>query len=142
MRKYLGKALPTKVAAMMDSGAQKVPRRHQTLLMGVYGHSIRALLDTGAVLNVMSERLARALGLKVEPADGDIRVASGDAVTDEGRVLSVPVSLDIIVIPVDFVVLRRTLLDILLGFFELTALHATIDLAGQVVTVEYEKKTV
>ena len=142
LRKYFGRSMSAKVAAVGEPGEQEVPRRHQTLLIGIYGHPVRALFDTGAVPNVMSERLAKALGLKIGPTDGDIRVASGDVVTGEGVVKGVPVTLDTIVVPVDFVVLRRTLFDVLLGLPALTALQAQIDLAGQVVTVEYEGETI
>ena len=138
LNKYLGPEASSRIAAVAEKTDLKAPRRHQTAFIGVYGHQVRALLDTVAIPNVMSESLAKALGLFIRPLNGDLRVANGALVRGFGSVENVPVMFDTLVVPRDFAVLPKTLYDVLLGAPTLTtALQAHMDLAGQMVSLDY-----
>ena len=70
------------VAETMESGA---PRTHQMVTVVVGGIEIRALFDSGAVSNIMSEDLVGRLGLYMYPDNGDVSVVNGQNIGSEGR---------------------------------------------------------
>ena len=136
LRRVLAKPRRQKMA--MAAAPTKIPRKHQLLPVTIYGHRARALLDTGAVPNLMSAQFAERLGVHVERSRQSIRVANGDVVDRVGVVKKVPVIFDDLVVPLNFLVLENAMYEVLLGMYSLTALKARFDLVKQEFTLEYD----
>ena len=115
----------------------KAPRRHQTLTVTVYGHPVRALLDTGAIPNLLSLAVAQKIGVLIEPSEATIRVANGDTANSMGEVRNLPVVFDDMVVPLDFIVLENSVLGMILGNPTLENLKMCYDLAKQEVSLSH-----
>ena len=64
------------VAGEGDRGPSP-PNRHQVVELAVYSEAVYGLLDSGAIPNVMSDKLANKLRLELSPTERRIIVADG-----------------------------------------------------------------
>lgn len=55
-----------------------LPDRHMVVRLNAYSEPVYALLDSGAIRNVISARLVEKLNLKVTPTERRIIVANGE----------------------------------------------------------------
>lgn len=95
-----GKANKSSLNVAVEEGGEKFapPKRHQVVRLTVYSEPVYALLDTGAINNVMSLRLANKLKLDIVPAARRIIVADGTSGGCEVIVMNVPVEFGEIVV--------------------------------------------
>ena len=92
-------ALADDEEALDETDEPKAPRRHETLTVAVYGHPVRALLDRGAIPNLISLATAQKIGIKIEQRKATIRVAYGDTAKGICEVRNLPVVFEDLVVP-------------------------------------------
>ena len=100
------------------------------------------MLDSGAIQNLMSDRLAALLSLSPEATTKTISVAEGTAVKVHGTVGKVPVSFAGLKDQLDFLVVEGTPFDGIIGCPALEKVQACLDLGQQQVTITVNGKTV
>ena len=118
------------------------PRRLKVVTIRVYGTVTQALLDSGAVPNLMSSRLAESLSLRPEATTRSITVADGTKAVVCGIVHGAPVSFGGLTEPLDFLVVEGTPFDVIIGCPALEKLQACLDLGQQHVTITVNGDTV
>lgn len=90
--------------------------------MELYGTENYALLDTGAVTNLISGDLCQKLALSPTEIDRQVTVADGTVAKFLGSVKGVPVSYGSIVSHLEFLVVKNTPFDVIVGSPTLEAL--------------------
>ena len=103
---------------------------------------MRALLESGAIPNVMNASVASKLSLSPKPTSTKIAVANGQKTTCLGSIEDVPVSFNGTVTSLNFLVIAGSPFDILIGYPTLKELQACIDLGHQSVRIVIGNKTV
>ena len=103
------------------------PNRHQLVSVTVYSEPVYALLDSGAIPNVMSMKFAKKLNLEVTPTNRRIVVANGASDGCEGVVSNVPVAFGSIVMRLKFLVIENMPFDIIIGDPTQIQMKAKID---------------
>lgn len=98
-----------------------------------------ALLDTGAVPNLIYMRILREVCIDAKPTKRTITIASNENTRCVGAVKLVPVFFDGVVTKMDFFAMGVLPVDILVGMLDLERLQARIDLGGQFVEFEIDK---
>ena len=137
IRKLLGRGITTTATADVSSG--QLPTR--VLNKGnvrVYGTTCSALLESGAVPNIMSHPLAKFLSLFPKDTGKKIRVADGSVSRCVGLFTDVPVTFDNIVVPTNFLVVSSPPCDLLLGADLMNTLKASIDFSKQTLQINYK----
>ena len=81
------------------------PNRHQVAKLTVYSEHVYALLDSEAIPNVMSSKLAKKLKLRLESTQRRIVVANGTSGSCDGVVSDVPIGFGSIVMRLNFMVI-------------------------------------
>ncbi len=74
-----------------------------------------ALIDPGAILNVMSHKMVKKFHLRMMPTNRFIKVANCASEKYVGTLTEVPVSVGGLVIPMNFLVLKENQYEILIG---------------------------
>lgn len=106
------------------------PKRLKVVPVMRYGSQIDALLDSGAVLNLISTKLCDQLSL--EPKDSSKKINSnGSSAVCKGIIYNVPIAFGGMSVPLDFLVIDGPLFDIIVGCPTLEMLHACLDLGSQ-----------
>ena len=117
-----------------------LPKRLKVVAVQVYGTQMRALLDSGAIPNVMNASVASKLSLSPKPTSTKITVRQ--KTTCLGSIEDVPVSFNGTVTSLNFLVVARSPVDILIGYPTLEELQACIDLGHRSVRMVIGNKTV
>lgn len=103
----------------------------------LYGTETHALMDTGAVPNVVSSAIVEHLGIKPEVTKRVVTMASGEKAVVLGKVKDVPVTLGDLIAKMDFIVLENLPFPALIGRPSLTRLGCVLDLKGSKMQLEY-----
>ena len=119
-----------------------LPKRLKVVAVQVYGTQMTALLDSGAIPNVMNASVASKLSLSPKPTSTKITVANGQKTTCLGSIEDVPVSFNVTVTSLNFLVVSGSTVDILIGYHTLEELQACIDLGHQSVRMMIGNKSV
>ena len=119
-----------------------LPKRLKVVSVQVYGTQMRALLDSGSILNVMNASVALKLSLSPKPTSMMITVSNGQKTTCLGSIQDVPVSFNGTVTSLNVIVVAGSPVDMLIGYPTLEELQACIDLDHQSVRVVLGNKTV
>ena len=119
-----------------------LPKRLKVAAVQVYETQMRALLDSGAIPNVMNASVGSKLSLSPKPTSTKITVANGQKTTCLGSIENVPVSFNGTVTSLNFLVAAGSQVDILIGYPTLEELQACIDLGHQSVRMVIGNKTV
>ena len=117
------------------------PNRHQVVRLTVHSEHVYALLDSGAIPNVMSLELARKLKLELRPSSRRIIVADGSTNACEGIVDSVPVGFGNIVKKLRFMVIKSVPFHLIIGAPTLVLMCTSIDLYHHTVKIWYSGQT-
>lgn len=121
------------VIAQAEDGAQH--RQLKVVTVRMYGTPTQALLDSGAVPNLMSACLADTLYLSPLPTRKSITVADGHSTVSRGFLTGVHVSFGNVPVSFNFLVVDGTPFDIIIGCPALEMLQARIDMGEHHVTV-------
>ena len=121
--------------------ATTAPHRHQVLRVKVYSEETFALLDSGAIPNVMSLPMVERLNLELRPTERSVKVANGSTEACTGVAERVPIRFGEITVYLDFLVLPGAPYDVIIGAPALTNLRARIDMYKQCVRIRYKGKT-
>ena len=137
IRKLLGRGMATTATADLSSGPipTRVLRKQN---VRVYGTTCSALLDSGAVPNIMSLPLAELLSLSPKDTGKKIRVADGSVSRCVGVLTEIPVAFDNIFVSTNFLVVSSPPCDLLLGVELMNNLKASIDFGRQTLQISYE----
>ena len=111
------------------------PRRLRITTVRVYGTEAHAMLDSGAVPNIMSPKLVQKLSLTPKATKKHITVANGKDEPCMGILEQVPVSFGNLVSKMDFLVVNGAPYDVIIGLPALEEIQACIDLGRQHVQV-------
>ena len=147
VRKDLSKAFSSKISkkgvnvAIRDRQDPGVPSRHMFVNLTVYSEQVYALLDTGAIPNVMSVKLADKLRLTPIPTTRRIIVADGTSNSCEGTVVDVPVSFGKIVGHLKFLVLRSPPYELIIGLPTMVKLRCKLDVFNQTARFKHGSTT-
>ena len=109
--------------------------RHQVVELEVYSEAVYGLLDSGAVPNVMSDKVANKLRLELSPTERRIIVADRTSGGCAGSISGIPVSFGSIVMRLDFLVIAPVPYDLIIGAPTLLEMRACIDMYHQTVTI-------
>ncbi len=134
----------SKSAVHMASEQEKdvlPPNRHQVMQLTVYSEPVFGLSGSGALPNVMSDRLANKLKLSLTPTERRIIVADGSTEGCKGIASDVPVCFGMIVVRLKFIVIESVPYDLILGTPALVHIRARIDMYSQTVQVKKDRKT-
>ncbi len=114
-----------------------------SLPVEIKGRILVAFIDTGASVHVINRRLARGLGLKIQPKDPPCWVRMGDGVRVPVRehVANLVTNVDGLLIPLDFLVMDEGGYDILLGREFLTKTGAQVDFKCGYFTLHWENES-
>ena len=130
------RATPAAVAEPISRN-QKILR---VVNVRVYGTDCSALLDSGAVPNIISHALAEKLALAPTETHRRIRVADGSITPCLGFLSDVPLTFDDLTVYADFLVVRGPPFDVIVGIDLLTAINASLDFGRQMVRVSQNGK--
>ena len=100
-RKMTGRVRNGALSMKVDS----ISHRHQVVYVQAYSKPACALLDSGALPNVMFSAMANALNITLKPTNRSIRVASGAAEPCSGIAENVPIRFGGITVHLDFLVI-------------------------------------
>ena len=100
-----------------------------------------ALLESGAIPNVMSIAMVEKLNLKLKHAQRSIKVANGTTSACSGVAEQVPIRFGDIIIHLDFLVLSGAQYHIIIGSPALTRLRTRIDMYRQRVKIRHRGET-
>ena len=139
IRKLLGRGITTTATADVSSG-QLPTRVLRKVNVRVYGTTCSALLDSGAVPNIVSHPLAELLSLSPKDTGKKIRVADGSVSRCVGVLTDIPVAFDNIVVPTNFLVVSSPPCDLLLGVDLMNTLKASIDFGRQTLQISYKEE--
>lgn len=115
--------------------AETRPRRLRLVTVQVYGSDAQALLDSGAVPNIVSPQLVKRLSLTPEATTKHITVANGKNASCIGALHQIPVSFGGLVSKMDFLVVSGAPYDVIIGLPSLEELQTCMDLGQQHVEV-------
>ena len=107
------------------------PRRLRIVTLKVYGTEAEALLDSGAVPIIISPKLVAKICLSPQPTGKHTTVADGGSAPCLGSLLQMPTSFDGLVVNLDFLVVKGTPFDLIIGHPSSERLQACIDLGAQ-----------
>ena len=113
---------------------------HQVVYVQAYSQPTYALLDSGALPNVMSSSMANTLNVTLKPTNQSIRVASGTAEPCSRIAESVPIRSGSITVHLDFLVVDGVPYDLIIGALVLVKLKAKNNMYKQIVKIRYEGK--
>ena len=106
-------------------------RRLRLVTVKVYGTEAQALLDSGAVPNIILPKLASKLCLSPQPTEKHITVADGANAPCLGSLHQIPTSFGEVIVKLDFLVVKGRPFDVIIGLLTLEGLQACIDLRKQ-----------
>ena len=130
----------SKIGRSVYAQVGSLPRRLKVVSVLVYGTETQALLDSGAIPNLMSDRLAVLLFLSPEATTKKITVADETAAKVHGTVGKVPVSFAGLKNQLDFLVVEGNSFDVIIGCLALEELQGCLDLGQQQVTITVNGK--
>ena len=129
MKKELQKIIAKKVmrtsvnvAGEYDRGPSP-PNRHQAAELAMYSEAVYGLLDSGAISNVMSDKLANKLRLELSPTERRSIFADG---TLGSCASGMPVSFGSIVMNLDLLVIASVPYDLIISSSTLVEMRACI----------------
>lgn len=123
------------VAAPVPAGdSPPASRRLKVVETKVRGTGTYALLDTGALPNMMTEKFPQRLGLAPTATSRRITVADDGKRAVVRDVKSAPVHLGSLTVPMNFLVLCDAPCDVIIGLPKMEALGAKLDTKHQMVT--------
>ena len=128
------------VAGEGDQGPSP-PNRHQVVELAVFSEAVYRLLDSGAISNVMSEKLVEKLRLELSPTERLVIVADGTSGICAGSISGIPVSFGSIVMRLDFLVITSVPYHLIIGALTLIEMRACIDMYHQTVMIRNHGKT-
>ena len=134
------KKTPLNVAGEEEEG-HVPPNRHQLVLLTVHSEPVYALLDSGAIPDIMSARLAEKLKLEVEPTNRRIIVANGASEGVKGTVTNIPVGFGSVVTRLNFLVMESVPFDLIISDPTQIKLRMKIDKYHSTVKVKMNGKT-
>ena len=105
-----------------------IPNRHQVLELAVYSEAACILLDSGAIPNVMSDKLAKNLRRERFPTERRIIVADGTSGSCAGSISGIPVSFGSIVMRLDFLAISSVPNDFIISAPTLVEMRACLDM--------------
>lgn len=136
------RAAPRKASKANPAVNPKGDRVLKVVPVQIYGTSTSALLDTGAVPNLISEELAKHLKLNPKPTLKTITVADGSNSSCIGRLRQIPVTFGRLTVHMDFLTVKDAPLGVIIGAPALEHMSAVMDLAGQFVDLTHDGTTV
>ena len=102
------------------------PNHHQVVKLAVFSEAVYGLLDSGAIPNVMSDKLTKKLRLEISPTERSIIVADGNSGSCSGSISGIPVSFGSIVMRLDFSVIASVPYDLIICAPTLVEMHASL----------------
>ena len=111
------------------------------MLIRFHSSFVYGLLDSGAIPNVMSDKLANKLRLELSPMERHIIVTDGTSGSCAGSISGVQVRFGPIVVRLDFLVIASVPYDLTVGAPTLVEMRAWIDMYHQTVTIRNHGKT-
>jgi len=118
------------------------PRRLKLVTATVRGMRIQALLDSGAVPNIISTRVTEQLDIDVTPTSRRITVADGSSTGAHGTAEGVTIRFGDMRVRVDFLVIDGPPFDLIIGCPTLEKLEAQLDFGKQVVRFHHDGASV
>ncbi len=115
--------------------------RHQIMQLMVYFEHVFGILDSRAIPNVMSDRLANKLKLSLTPTERRIIVADLSTGGCKGIASDVPVVFGKVVVRLKFMVIESVPYDLIIGTPALVQIRARIDMYSQTEQVRKNVKT-
>ena len=107
----------------------------------IFGREIRALLDTGAIPNIISADLARQLCLLPKRTKQRITVADGSSANCIGRVKDVPITFGNLTASMDFLTIEKAPIGLIIGLPAMEDLQAKLDIGSRVVEIQLGKES-
>ena len=134
------KRISVNIAGEDDRGPSP-PNRHQVVELAVYSEAVYGLLDSGAIPNVMSDKLGRKLRLELSPTERRTIVADGTSRSCAESISGIPVSFGSKVMRLEFLVIASVPYDLIIDAPTLVEMWACIDMYHQTVTIGNHGKT-
>ena len=138
LRKVLSGKVLSSALAINPSTA---PQRHQVVRIQVYSEDTHALLDSGAIPNIISAQMVEKINLELKPTQRSIKVSNGSTERWSGIAKIVPVRFGEITVYLDFFVLPEVPYKVIIGATSLTDNRARIDMYDQYVKIRHKGKT-
>ena len=132
---------PSLNVAGEDEEEHVPPSRHQLVMLTVYSEPVYGLLDSGAIPDIMSSRLAEKLKLEVEPTNRRIIVANGASEGVQGVVSNIPVGFGKVVVRLKFLVMESVPFDLIISDPTQIKLRMKIDKYHSTVKVKMNGKS-
>ena len=111
--------------------------RHLLVRVQVYSESTMALFDSGAIPNVISQKMVKNLHLRIVPTDRSMKVANCASEKCVDTLNEMSISMGELVVLMDFLVLEDTPYDILTGLPAMIQLRAGPDYYRMVLKIHY-----
>lgn len=121
--------------------ADTKPRRLRLVNVREYGTDARALFDSDAVPNTISLQLVSKLCLSPQLTGKKITLADGGNAPCQGTLPGVPKSFGDLTVNLDYLLVKGTPFDLIIGLPSLEELKACIDLGSQNVRITVGDKT-
>jgi hypothetical protein len=138
LKKLLAARSSSKVSTI---DTDSVPRKLRLVAAEVESKEVLALLDSGAVPDIMSSRLARLLQLQPKSTSRNITVANGATTAGAGVLQGVNVKFGDIQVHLDFLVIENPPFDIIVGMPTMEALRTCIDTGKQLIYMTHDGKS-
>ena len=115
---------------------ESLPRVLKLVEVQIYATDVPALLDTGAVPNLISAELVEHLNLLPKATRKTITTADGSNSSCIGRLRNVPITFGHITVHIDFYTIQNAPLGLIIGIPSLEEMRAVIDLGAQSVVIK------
>lgn len=142
-RKKLRKVFPTSgKGQVLATPAAAEPERLKLIPVTISGVETQALLDSGAIPNLISVALVQELGITVYGTSKTITVADGTSSECIGIVRNVRISIGEITKPMEFMVVQEPPVAVIIGSPMMETLNTKIDLGKRSVKMSYKGRKV
>ena len=126
-----------KVGAVLPNQAKRHTSKTLKLTqVQIYATEVAALLDTGAVPNLISAELVDHLNLAPKATNRTITVADGSNSMCIGRLRNVPITFGHLTIHLDFLTVKNAPVSLLIGVPSMEEMRAVLDFGSQCVDIK------
>lgn len=118
------------------------PKRLIIVIVQIHGHQTQALLDSGAVPNLLSTDIRDRMGTEMKDSLKKLTVANGDVSGTVGSVTELRVGFDQFQVLLSFLAIDNPSFEVIIGLLTLKTLQAGIHLGTQTVTVRCDQEEI
>ena len=121
---------------------KKIPSRLKLVTVSLYNNAFQALIDSGAVPDLISKKVVDKIGLDLKPTEESIIVADGSSSKCLGQTAVVPLMFDKAKVKFKPLVMEVLPYDIIIGGPTLEKYSSKIEFGKQTITLKVDNQKI